>query len=89
MKNERLKYTDKRRKSALIKFLILLSGHNYSEAANMLGISKAYFQNKLNRDSFDISEIAKIAEWCGYKITISNHLTSFNLGEWLKEGSDE
>lgn len=66
--NERWKH---RNKSNLVMWFMRESKSTYVELADALGISVAYFHNKLNRNSFSFEDILSIANYCGYSLYAS------------------
>ena len=64
-----LEYWKNRPKTYLIKWLMEKGDITVNEAAVALGISKACFNNKLNRNSFSIEETIALAYTCGYEMT--------------------
>jgi len=63
-----LEYWNNRPKSYLVKWLMLYGNVACDEAAIALNISKSYFNNKLNRNTFSFEDIVAIAHLCGYEI---------------------
>ena len=51
-------------KSTLVREMIKLGKRNRRDVAEILGISFAYFNNKLFRKSFSFEDIVTIADYC-------------------------
>ena len=60
-------------KSDLVRVLIKHGNKRHKEVAEYLGITKAYFSNKLVRDSWSFENIVDVAECCGFKMKFERH----------------
>ena len=58
-----------RKKSNLIKWLMMQANLNMDSLAAFLGCTKQYLNNKFNRDSFSFEDIIVAAYACDYTIT--------------------
>ena len=59
-----------RNKSSLIKWLVNNSTTDLNRLAQYLGITKAYLNNKLNRNSFSIDDFIISAYACNYTVLL-------------------
>lgn len=57
--------------SNLIKWMLVQGTVSYEDAAACLNVSVDYFYNKMNRSSFTLFEVLKIADICGCDIDFS------------------
>lgn len=64
----------------LIKYLRVVGEYTNSDFAKMLGISVAYFNNKMNRNSFSITDLVIIAEETDCRIIFGPILHEPKLG---------
>ena len=55
---------------SLIKYLKTLDNRTSKDFADILGLSKEVFNNKLHRNSFKHAEITKLLNAYGYRITV-------------------
>ena len=62
-----------RPKSNIIKWLTEKSNVDFDRLANYLGCSRAYFNNKLSRDSFSFDDFVLAAYACGYSIVFTKY----------------
>lgn len=51
-----------------VKALLTLSGKKQVEVAICFGMAKQAMNNKMRRDSWSANDLAKVAEFCGYKL---------------------
>ena len=61
-----------RKKSNLVKWFLLNSETSVETLCEGLGYTKAYFNNKITRDSFSFEDLVAIAYLCGFKFAISS-----------------
>lgn len=61
---------EKRKKTNLIKWMMLKSNVNIDSLAEYLGCTKQYLNNKFNRDSFSIDDLVIAAYACNFTITL-------------------
>ena len=59
---------EKRKKTNLIKWMMIKSNITVDKLAEFLGCSKQYLNNKFNRDSFSIDDLVIVADACNYTI---------------------
>lgn len=70
---------DGRPKSRLVRAMQYESCLTSQELADALGISVAYLNNKLNRNSFSFDDMVKVANKAGYDLCFCK--------QWGKEGA--
>ena len=68
MNQKRYDIWQDRKKSLLVKRFIEESCLNGKDVAKLLGYTKQYFDNKLQRNSFSFEDILTIADLCGYNM---------------------
>ncbi len=61
---------ENRKKTNLIKWMMLKSDVSVDRLAEFLGCSKQYLNNKFNRDSFSIDDLVIAAYACNFTITL-------------------
>lgn len=61
---------EKRKKTNLIKWMMMKSDVSVDRLAEFLGCSKQYLNNKFNRDSFSIDDLVIAAYACNFTITL-------------------
>ena len=61
---------EKRKKTNLIKWMMIKSNITVDKLAEFLGCSKQYLNNKFNRDSFSIDDLVIAAYACNYTIAL-------------------
>ena len=76
---------DPRKKSMIVRFIMQLEGKNPKDAADILGISKAYYQNKLHRNCFTMDDFIKICDSLDYNLYIEGNGIRICVSEILKE----
>ena len=64
-----------RKKSNLIKILMKKGNISIDDLASLIGCSKHYLNNKLNRDSFSFEDILVAAYVCGFSVCLTNKRT--------------
>lgn len=55
-----------------IRAALILKGKNNSDAATVLGITTQAFNNKLNRNSFYMSDIIKLSNLLNFKLMMAD-----------------
>lgn len=51
-----------------VKALLTLTGKKQMQLASCFGMAKQAMNNKMRRDSWSANDLAKVAEFCGYKL---------------------
>ena len=79
-----------RKRSKLVKTLILLTGTSLEDISFVLGISVPYLNTKCERNSFSMDELITIAHLCGYEFQLKPLATNtgaedlkFKFEEWF------
>lgn len=89
----KISHWKERSKSYIVKTLMFFGDVDIRRLAECLGISTAYFNNKLTRNSFSFDDMVTIANACSYDICFvskdkSNVVNSFTVSS-KKENKDD
>lgn len=76
---------EKRPLSMLVRTMLNMNGFSNMDVAEKTRYSLAYFNNKMNRNSFSVKDLAEIGEICGFTLYLDSNFARLNVTELLKE----